>query len=70
MMTRKRKQDNPEQSEKFVQKATELEDDGELNPTEAAEKFDLTMKKILTPRKRSGLNSCNLNCNKDEQSGH
>ena len=62
--------DNPEQSEKFVQKASELVGASELNPTEASEEFDLAMKKILPPRKRSRLNSYNLNCSKDEQSGH
>jgi guanylate kinase len=46
-MPKKKKESQKDQSKRFLEKVQELEDAGELNPTEADEKFEKAMKKIL-----------------------
>jgi len=46
MPKKKKKESQKEQSERFLQKVRELEDAGELSPTEAEERFERAMRKI------------------------
>lgn len=43
----KKPENDPEQYKRFLAKVKELEDAGELNPIEANEKFDRSIKRIL-----------------------
>lgn len=57
MPKKKRPETQAEQSERFRRAVQELVDAGELNPTEADERFDRTMKQIASqqssrPRRR------------------
>lgn len=49
----KKKRDDPGQSERFVKKARELADAGELNLTEAEETFERVIRKVVRSRPSS-----------------
>jgi guanylate kinase len=49
-MPKKKKESQKDQSKRFLEKVQELEDAGELNPTEAEEKFERAMEKIAPKR--------------------
>lgn len=44
--------EDPEQSKRFLDLAKELEDAGELNPTETEEAFERLVEKALSPKPR------------------
>jgi polyhydroxyalkanoate synthesis regulator phasin len=51
MMAKKAKQESQEdQSERFGRLVQDLVDAGELNPTEAQERFEQAMQKLAPPR--------------------
>ena len=45
--------DNPEQAKRFAEAVRELTDAGELDPTEANEKFESAFKKMVKPSPKS-----------------
>ncbi len=49
MPKKKQKESQREQSKRFLETAQRLADDGELNLTEAEEKFEKVMQKITPP---------------------
>lgn len=51
MPKKKRQETQAEQSERFRQKVRELIAAGELNPTEADDKFEELMGRVTPPRK-------------------
>ncbi len=54
MMAKKQNKESPEeQFRRFQETVQEMVDDGELNPTEADEKFDRAMDKIVQSSQQS-----------------
>lgn len=54
MTTKKppQKNEDPEQSKRFLDLAKELEDAGELDPTEAEKAFERALEKIVPAKRR------------------
>jgi polyhydroxyalkanoate synthesis regulator phasin len=53
-MAKKQNKESPEkQFERFRQKVEDMVDAGELNPTEAEERFEWAMRRIATPKEGS-----------------
>ena len=49
---KKPKNEDPEQSRRFLDTVRELEDAGELSPTAGQRSFDALVQKVLRPAKR------------------
>lgn len=49
-MMAKKPESDPKQYQRFLDKVKELEDAGELNPTEAEERFEQAMSKLSRPQ--------------------
>ena len=52
-MTGKKKDEDPEQSKRFLETARKLVADGELSPTEDGDALEKLMEKVAPPKPRS-----------------